>query len=371
MAAPANAPTSPFFEPSAGFDAGATPALLGAMLRAHERVSDLIFSPGRPPQVEINGRLVVVQAPGFRVLSADDTRRIAADLIGNNKQAITILREQGSCDVSYGLPGLARFRVNAFIQRGSCAVVMRVIPTAIPDLATLGLPSQLSEIAALRDGMVLVTGPRGSGKSSTLAALLDLINQHQICHIITIEDPIEFLHNHKSATVHQRELHSDIPSIPLALRAALRQAPNVVLVSELRDRETMEMVLEAAETGHLVLSSLNTVDAAKTVERILSLFPATEQAATRGRLARCIRQVVSQKLIPRRDNRGRVPVVELLKVLPGTLESLEISSPASTHTLYFDSEIEKLVRAGAVDLETAILHATDPGQLRQDVADLQ
>jgi twitching motility protein PilT len=166
-------------------------------------------------------------------------------------------------------------------------------------------------------------------------------------------------------------LHSDIPSIPLALRAALRQAPNVVLVSELRDRETMEMVLEAAETGHLVLSSLNTVDAAKTVERILSLFPATEQAATRGRLARCIRQVVSQKLIPRRDNRGRVPVVELLKVLPGTLESLEISSPASTHTLYFDSEIEKLVRAGAVDLETAILHATDPGQLRQDVADLQ
>jgi twitching motility protein PilT len=371
MAAPANAPASSFFEPSTGFDTGATTALLGAMLRTHEHVSDLIFSPGRPPQVEVHGRLLAVQAPGFRTLSADDTRRIAADLIGNNKQAITILREQGSCDVSYGMPGLARFRVNAFIQRGSCAVVMRVIPTAIPDLATLGLPSQLSEIAGLRDGMVLVTGPRGSGKSSTLAALLDLINQHQICHIITIEDPIEFLHNHKSATVHQRELHSDIPSIPLALRAALRQAPNVILVSELRDRETVEMVLEAAETGHLVLSSLNTVDAAKTVDRILSLFPATEQSATRSRLARCIRQIVSQKLIPRGDNRGRVPVVELLKVLPGTLESLEISSPASTHTLYFDSEIENLVRTGVVDLETAILHATDPGQLRQDLAEPQ
>lgn len=339
------------------------------MLRAHEHVSDLIFSPGRPPQVEVQGRLVAVQAPGFRTLSADDTRRIAADLIGNNKQAINILREQGSCDVSYGLPGLARFRVNAFIQRGSCAVVMRVIPTAIPNLASLGLPSQLAEIAGLRDGMVLVTGPRGSGKSSTLAALLDLINQQHVYHIITIEDPIEFLHNHKSATVHQRELHSDTPSMPLALRAALRQAPNVILVSELRDRETVEMVLEAAETGHLVLSSMNTVDAAKTVDRLLSLFSAGEQAATRSRLARCIRQIVSQKLIPRRDTRGRVPVVELLKVLPGTLESLEISSPASTHTLHFDCEIEKLVRTGIVDPETALLHATDPEQLRQTLAD--
>jgi twitching motility protein PilT len=368
MAAPANAPTSSFFEPATSFDAGATPALLGAMLRAHEQVSDLIFSPGRPPQVEVNGRLLAVQAPGFRTLTADDTRRIAADLIGNNKQAINILREQGSCDVSYGLPGLARFRVNAFIQRGSCAVVMRVIPTTIPGLASLGLPTQLAEIAGLRDGMVLVTGPRGSGKSSTLAALLDLINQQQICHIITIEDPIEFLHNHKSATVHQRELHSDIPNVPMALRAALRQASNVILISELRDRETVEMVLEAAETGHFVLSSMNTVDAAKTVDRLLSMFPAGEQTATRSRLARCIRQIVSQKLLPRRDAHGRVPVVEILKVLPGTLESLEISSPSSTHTLYFDCEIEKLVRAGVVAPETAILHASDPGQLQQDLA---
>ena len=362
MAAPANAPTSSFFEPPNSFDAGATPALLGAMLRAHEHVSDLIFSPGRPPQVEIHGRLVAVQSPGFRTLSADDTRRIAADLIGNNKQAINILREQGSCDVSYGLPGLARFRVNAFIQRGSCAVVMRVIPTTIPDLATLGLPSHLAEIAGLRDGMVLVTGTRGSGKSSTLAALLDLINQQHTCHIITIEDPIEFLHNHKSATVHQRELHSDTPSIPMALRAALRQAPNVILVSELRDRETVEVVLEAAETGHLVLSSMNTVDAAQTLDRLQSLFAAGEKAATSSRLARCIRQIVSQKLIPRRDGHGRVPVVEILKLLPGTLDSLET-------TLQFDREIEKLVRAGVVDLETALLHATDPGQLRQTLAD--
>ncbi len=188
--------------------------------------------------------------------------------------------------MSYGLPGWPGFRVNVFIQRGSCAVVMRVIPTAIPNLASLGLPPQLAEIANLRDGIVLVTGPRGSGKSSTLAALLDHINQQQVCHIITIEDPIEFLHNHKSATVHQRELHSDTPSMALALRAALRQAPNVILVGELRDRETMEMALEAAETGHLVLSSLNTVDVAQTVERIISVFSVPEQPAIRGRLAK-------------------------------------------------------------------------------------
>src|SRR5205814_8453215 len=154
-------------------------------------------SPGRPPQVEIHGQLVSVDASGLRSLTADDTRRIASDLIGSNKQAITTLREQGACDISFGLPGLARFRVNVFIQRGSCAVVMRVIPTTIPEFSTLGLPAQLEEIATLRDGIVLVTGARGAGKSSTLAALLDRINEKQTCHIITVEDPIEFLHNHK------------------------------------------------------------------------------------------------------------------------------------------------------------------------------
>src|SRR5437667_215985 len=178
------------------------------MLRVNSQVSDLIFSPGRPPQVEIHGQLVSVDASGLRSLTADDTRRVASDLIGNNKQAITMLREQGSCDISFGLPGVARFRVNVFIQRGSCAVVMRVIPTTLPSFASLGLPPQLGEIANLRDGIVLVTGARGSGKSSTLATLLDKINEQQTCHIITIEDPIEFLHNHKSATIHQRELHS-------------------------------------------------------------------------------------------------------------------------------------------------------------------
>jgi twitching motility protein PilT len=353
------------------------------MLRSHEQVSDLIFSPGRLPQVEIHGQLIAVQSPGLSPMTADDTRRVASDLIGNNKQAIATLREQGSCDVSFALPGLARFRVGVFIQRGSCAVVMRVIPTTIPDLASLGLPPQLAEVATLRDGIVLVTGPRGSGKSSTLAALLDLINREQVCHIITIEDPIEFLHNHKRATIHQRELHSDTPSMPLALRAAMRQAPNVIFVSELRDRETTEMALEAAETGHLVLSSLNTLDVAQTWERVAGFFSVPEQSGIRNRLAKAARYMVSQRLLPRRDGRQRVPAVEILKVCPGTLEftdANEFSSQTVLHTLkngssegmqHFDREIEKLVRANIVDVKTAMTYATDPQQLRQALLDFR
>src|SRR5205823_9236086 len=196
-----------------------------------------------------------------------------------NKAAIALLREQGYCDISYALPGVARFRVNIFIQRGSCAIVMRVIPTAIPNLKTLGAPPQLQEVVNVRNGLVLVTGPRGSGKSSTLAALVNHINETDSCHIITIEDPIEFLHNHKRATVHQRELHSDTPSFSMGLRAALRQAPRVILASELRDRETMEIVIEAAETGHVILSTLNSVNAAKAIERMVSAFAVAEQAS--------------------------------------------------------------------------------------------
>src|SRR5438477_8627890 len=238
----------------------ATDDLLTAILRSNSRISDLIFSPGRKFQVQVNGEFVPAKVPGAACWTADDTRRMASDLIGNNKAAISLLREQGYCDVSYALPGVARFRVNIFIQRGSCAVVMRVIPTTVPDFASLGLPEQLRDIAQLHDGLVLITGPRGSGKSSTLAALLDHINETETCHIITIEDPIEFLHNHKRSTVHQRELHSDTPSVLQALRAALRQAPNVIAVGELKDPETMELALEAAETGHLVLSTMNTIN---------------------------------------------------------------------------------------------------------------
>ena len=378
MAAPGNAPITVELDSYPG-GSGTVPTevLLAAMLRASEQVSDLIFSPGRPPQIEVLGQLLAVKIPGLATMSADDTRRLAADLIGSNKQAITLLREQGSCDTSYGLPGLARFRVNVFIQRGSCAIVMRVIPTVIPTFAALGMPEKLREIADLRDGIVLVTGPRGSGKSSTLAALLDGINRQQTCHIITIEDPIEFLHNHKHATVHQRELHSDTPNFSLALRAALRQAPRVILVGEMRDRETTDMVMEAAETGHLVLSSLNTVDAAKTVEKMVSSFRPGEQASVRSRLAKTLRYVVAQRLLPRSDGSGRVAAFEILKVNARAHQCMETADLVGASLLqlmkegaaegmqHFDGEIQKLVAAGVVDPATALGYATEPRELQE------
>jgi twitching motility protein PilT len=347
----------------------ATDELLAAMLRANPRVSDLIFSPGRNLQVQVNAQLMTVELKGLSSLTADDTRRIASDLIGNNKPAIAMLREQGYCDVSYALPGLARFRVNVFIQRGSCAVVMRVIPTAVPDFNTLGAPEQMRGIAALRDGMVLIAGPRGSGKSSTLAALLDCINETETCHIITIEDPIEFLHNHKRATIHQRELHSDTPSVSHAMRAALRQVPNVIAVGELKDRETMELALEAAETGHLVLSTMNTLNAHKTVERFVGAFPGTEQATVRERLGLMLRCVISQRLLPRKNEGGRVAVFEMVNSGPrllgnlpethssGKRDHVEPRSPAGTGEM--DAELERLVVSGTVTAEIALAHATN------------
>jgi twitching motility protein PilT len=357
--------------------AGATEALLTAMLQASEGVSDLIFSPGRPPQVEIHGQLVSIQVSQLPVLSADHTRHIASDLIASNKQAISALREQGACDISYSLAGKARFRVNVFIQRGSCAIVMRVIPTDIPDFASLNLPLRLAEVADLKSGIALVTGPVGCGKSSTLAAILDRINTEYSYHVITVEDPIEFLHNHKRSTIHQRELHSDAPSISLALRAALRQSPKVIVIGEVRDRETVEIMLDAAETGHLVLSSMNTLDASKTVEKIVSSFSPAEQWAVRTRLAKSFRYIISQRLIPRADGSGRIPVVEILKVNQQTRDCVEngeheghtllacIKSGSAEGMQYFDAEIEKVVRAGIVDLDTALNYATNPSQLRQ------
>ena len=377
MAAPHSAPISDVT--AADFSAVSTSDVLTVMLRSHDHVSDLIFSPGRPPQVETHGRLATVKSFTTR-LTADDTRRIGSDLIGNNKPAITMLREQGSCDISYGLPGLARFRVNIFIQRGSCAVIMRVIPSAIPNLTDLHLPNQLRDVADLREGLVLVTGPRGSGKTSTLAAILDHINQEQNCHIITIEDPIEFLHNHKRATVHQRELHSDTPSLALALRAALRQAPKVIMIGEMHNRETMELVLQAAESGHLVLSSMNTVDCASTVERIVSAFPPGDQASVRERLAKTFRYIVSQRLIPSAKGMRLVPAVEILTPSIQTRGCIASGNSLGDNLLqaikagelegmqHFDGEIEKLVRAEVVELQTALAHASDPHELAKRLA---
>jgi twitching motility protein PilT len=357
-----------------------TPDLLAAMLRTSAKVSDLFFSPGKPPLVEINGKLATAGVP--RPLTAEDTRRIASDLIGNNQHAIENLKKLGSCDVSYSLPGLTRFRVNIFMQRGTCAVVMRVIPGKIPDFGTLNLPSELGKIVGLRNGIVLVTGPTGSGKSSTLAAIIDRINREQFYHVLTIEDPIEFLHPHKNCIVHQRELHSDTPSFALALRAALRQAPKVILVGEMRDRETIEIAMEAAETGHLVLSTLHTIDASKTVERILGAFPMDEQHTLRNRLAKSFRYIVSQRLIPRKDGGGRIAAIEILKSTLRTRDYVEKGEGEGKTLLdamrvgdqdgmqHFDGEIEKLIREGIIDLETGLAYATNSSNLQLELADL-
>ena len=233
-----------------------TPQLIAAMLKARGHVSDLIFSPGRAPQIELSGQLVELKFKGLEHLTPHDTQLLARDLLDKNEHAIGKLERDGSADLSYGVAGVGRFRVNIFRQRGSIAIVMRVIPDAIPGFEELHLPPQLKEIVQLKNGIVLVTGPTGSGKSSTLAAVIDMMNEEKAYHILTIEDPIEFLHKHKKATIHQRELHSDTPTFALALRGALRQAPKVILVGEMRDRETIEIALEAAETGHLVMSTL-------------------------------------------------------------------------------------------------------------------
>ena len=278
-------------------------------------------------------------------------------------------------------PNCARFRVNVFRQRGTFAVVMRVIAQTIPTLEGLGLPKALGEIATLKNGLVLVTGPTGSGKSSTLAAIIDQINSTRAEHILTIEDPIEFLHLHKKATLHQRELHSDTPTFALALRAALRQAPKVILVGEMRDAETIEIALTAAETGHLVFSTLHTIDASKTVDRIIGSFDPADQAAIRTRLAASFRFFISQRLVPKTSG-GRLALVEILKSTMRTREYIErgeaegrslvdaMRDGALDGMQHFDGELERLLRDGVVAVKTALLYATNAGNLRVQIADL-
>jgi twitching motility protein PilT len=384
MDVPVAVPTAPAVPAASTAPAAApvaTNVIIATMLRAAPKISDLIFSPGRAPQVEVNGELVQLKIPGVGMLKPDDTARIASDLMGRSKHAMEKLKEEGSCDISYSVPKLSRFRVNIFTQRGSCGIVMRVIPTDVPDFKSLNLPAELNEAAALRPGIVLVTGPTGSGKSSTLAAFVDKINQTKACHVITIEDPIEFLHQHKLATIHQRELHTDCPSFAMALRAALRQAPKLILVGEMRDKQTIEVALEAAETGHMVYSTLHTIDASKTVERIIGVFPLEEQNAIRGRLAKSFRYIISQRLIPRIDGSGRVAAFEILKATIRTREYVQKGESEGKSLLdamrdaengemqCFDDEIEKMIRAGVIDMETGLSYCTNQGNLRLCLAD--
>lgn len=349
--------------------------IIERMLLVSDKISDLNFSVGQLPQVEVNGKLTPVQPMGMQKLTPYQTEIIAMSLMHGNPDAAERLATTGTADLSYSLPSRARFRVNIFQQRGVYSIVMRVIPTDIPTLKSLGLPPQLEEIADLRNGLVLMTGPTGSGKSSTQAAIIDIINEKKHYHVVTIEDPIEYLHSHKNSTINQREVGHDTKDFPSALRATLRQAPKVILIGEMRDFETTEIALEAAETGHLVLSTLHTIDASKTVDRIIGLYPKNEEQVIRTRLAQTFRYIVSQRLIPRSDRRGRIAAVEILRSSPRTREYIEAGEADGKSLLDamrdgrldgmqdFDSVIKELIEQGTISLEDGLTFATNPNNL--------
>jgi len=349
--------------------------IIEQMLAISDNVSDLNFSCNQTPQVEINGTLYPASPLSLGRLSAYQTETIAMALLRDNAEAAASLARNRTADLSYALPGKCRFRVNIFQQRNSYSIVMRVIPHDIPSFASLTLPPQLSDICHLRNGVVLLTGPTGSGKSSTLAAVIDEINETKSYHIVTIEDPIEFLHNHKKSTINQREVGADTKDFASALRAALRQAPKVILVGEMRDLETAEIALEAAETGHLVLSTLHTIDASKTIDRIIGLYPKNEEKIIRTRLAQTFRYIVSQRLIPKADGKGRVAAVEILKSSPRTREYIEKGESEGKTLLDairdgeidgmqdFDSVIRKLIEEKVISLDDGLSYATNQNNL--------
>jgi len=355
-------------------------AILEAMLKMSDRVSDLNFSVGRQPQVEVDGQLVPVNFPGLPRLTPYQTEMIAMHMLRADREATRTLVQNGSVDISYSIPGKTRFRVNIFAQRGTYAIVLRVIPEGVPTLEQLKMPKELQNVCRLKNGIVLVTGPTGSGKSTTLAAIINQINQDYAYHILTIEDPVEYMHKHVKSTVNQREVGSDTKTFALALRAALRQAPKVILIGEMRDVETIEIAMEAAETGHLVLSTLHTIDAAKTVDRIIGVFPKDQEPQIRTRLSQSFRYVISQRLLPKIGG-GRVAALEILKstmrtrdyVLKGENEGRSLTDAMHDGAVdgmqTFDDEIEKLWNDGIISKETALAYASNPTNLALRLTD--
>lgn len=356
--------------------------ILLAIHAMSDKVSDVVFSPGRPPQVEISSQLRAARIPGMDVLTPEHTTEIARLLTQGNASAIESLSINGAADLAHGIGDRARFRVNVFKQRGQFAIVMRVIPMVIPSFEQLLLPEELRQVVELRNGIVLVTGPTGSGKSSTLAAIVDQINETRSEHLLTIEDPVEFTHRHKKCTVHQREVHTDTPNFSVALRAALRQAPKVILVGEMRDVETIEIAFEAAETGHLVLSTLHTIDASKTVDRIIGVFPKNEEQFVRSRLASTFRYIVSQRLLPRADGKGRVAAIEILKSTLRTREYVEKGEREGKSLVdamndgevdgmqSFDRVLERMALEGSITMSTALAYSTNRTNLQLALHDL-
>ncbi len=347
--------------------------ILTKMLDIHKNVSDLNLTVGKPLQVESSGQLVGVDIkPDLKQLTPFQAEIFSLNLINQDTRLTKILLAEGSCDLSYSLPGKARFRVNVFSQSGNYSIVLRKLETKVPTIREMNLPEAFLKIAEEKNGIVLVTGATGSGKSTSLAAVLNEINENKSVHIITLEDPIEYQHPHKKSTFNQRELGGDFDTFGSGLRAALRQAPKVILVGEMRDRETVEIGLSAAETGHLVMATLHTVDAGQTINRILGMFNTEEENQIRIRLADTIRWVVCQRLLPKVEG-GRIAAFEILgtnlrvkdTVLHGESEGktyyeiMQASAPFGMTT--FDDYIVGLYEEGLITIETAMAYASRKG----------
>jgi twitching motility protein PilT len=353
--------------------------LLAALIQSAEGISDLLFVAGKPPQVEVHGRLKpFALKPPESVFTSDRIEGLAGAIINQNARLIQDLADHGSCDCSYALKNFCRFRVNIYRQNGNYAMVMRRLQAQIPSLDSLHLPPVFREVIKEKNGLIFVTGGTGSGKTTTLAAMLNEINQTSEVHIVALEDPIEFLHPHLKATFSQRELGRDFYTFPDGLRAALRQAPKVILVGEIRDRETMEIALTAGETGHVVFSTLHTISAAQTIQRILGMFARDEEQQVRERLVGTLRYVISQRLVPGKDS-GRLLVTELMGSNLRTREAIGVGENENRrlsdiieagHAYGWHSFEQSLIKAYEDDLiteETAILYCINKSQMRQRV----
>lgn len=339
--------------------------ILSRMLDSHNNVSDLNLTVGRPLQVESSGKLLKVDLdPDIKELSPFQTEQIAMNLIGQDRRLTEILIRSGSCDLSYSLPGKARFRVNIFSQSGNYSIVLRRLETTVPSIKELNLPKAFYEVPKLLNGIVFVTGSTGTGKTTSLAAVLSEINATRPVHVITLEDPIEYQHAHKMATFNQRELGSDFESFASGLRAALRQAPKVVLVGEMRDKETVEIGLRAAETGHLVLTTLHTNNAGATINRILGMFETDEEKQLRLRLADSVRWIICQRLLPKVGG-GRVAAFEML----GTslrVKDLILNGESDGKT--YDDVMEQGKHFGMSTFDNYIVQLYEQGLITQETA---
>lgn len=332
--------------------------------------SDIHLTVGIPPTFRINGDLVPY---GDQKLSMEDTEDLVRQTLDDSH--FQTLIEKGEVDLSYSSPGMGRFRVNAFLQRGSYGMALRIIPLEIPTMQQLGLPPVLGDLTRLPRGLILVTGPTGSGKSTTLATMIDMINKDRKCHILTLEDPLEYLHKHNRSIVNQREIGSDSKSFAAALRGALRQDPDVILVGEMRDLDTISIAITAAETGHLVLSTLHTLGSAKTIDRVIDVFPPYQQQQVRVQLSSVIQAVISQQLLPKADGKGRVAAHEIMIATPAIRNLIredkihQIDTAIQTGSKYrmqtMDSSLIDLYNRGLIKKEVAITQAINQEDIKK------